>query len=834
MAKRRKLSAPDAHKPNAAAPTRTRLAGRKLWCFRLLAVVGAPAVLLGLVELALRLVAYGYPTAFLLPVTHNGQAIFQQNNQFGWRFFPPQLARQPYPLAISQSPSNDTVRIFVFGESAAKGDPDPNFGLPRLLQATLSLRHPKVRFEVINTAMTAINSHAVRAIARDCEDFGGDVWVIYMGNNEVVGPFGAGTVFGPQTLPLPLIRGVLALKTLRTGQFLEAKLQQAQSAPAENNEWRGMEMFLDQQVRADDPRLTSVYHHFARNLQDLITAGRRSGAGVVVSTVAVNLKDCAPFASLHRADLSATDKVRWDEQYQLGSKAQEAGKHLEAASRFQEAAQSDGTFADLRFRQGQCALALGQRAEAASHFQAARDLDTLRFRCDARLNEMTRRAATNHQAGGVLLADAERVFADQSPDGSPGVELFYEHVHLTFEGNYQLARTLGEQVERLLPERLAKSEETPQPWPSQADCASRLGWSDGSRLAGWKGVLPRLRNPPFTGQINHESQMQRVRATLESLATATQPAGLSNALWICEAALAMSPEDAALYAQLAALKKSSGNLASAATAARRALDLLPSDAEGWSQLGTILARQRLFYEATKAFQRAVQLDSQDVVSLENEAQSLAALGRDEEAIRVFRHVLAMKPHLGLAWLHLGQVLESQGNPTEAEDCYQRALGNRSQNVQSLIELAGFCQNRGWFAAAATNFIEAAKADPTHAQLHLGAGQNLAALGRYAEAMLYSDEAVKLSPEFAEAHLLHGTVLGQQGALPEATAQFREAVRLKPDLWKARLNLGIALAGRNPAEALEHFEEVLRQNPTNATALKQAQQVRAKLATPNSR
>ena len=44
--------------------------------------------------------------------------------------------------------------------------------------------------------MTAINSHAILPIARECARRDGDLWIIYMGNNEMVGPFGAGTVFG--------------------------------------------------------------------------------------------------------------------------------------------------------------------------------------------------------------------------------------------------------------------------------------------------------------------------------------------------------------------------------------------------------------------------------------------------------------------------------------------------------------------------------------------------------------------------------------------------------------------------------------------------------------
>src|ERR1043166_3355277 len=381
----------------------SRFSGRKLWLFRLFAFVLAPVVFLGLLELVLRLTGFGHPSGFLLPWRQAGQRVFVPNNQSGGRFFGPRLARLPAPFSLSRPRAADSVRIFVLGESAAKGEPQPAFGLPRMLQTILSLRHPGVRFEVVNAAMTAINSHAVLPIARDCAGAGGDIWVIYMGNNEVVGPFGAGTIFGKQSPPWPLIRATLALKTTRTGQLLDSALASLRTGPLEQSEWQGMQMFLDRQVRADDPRMAAVYQHFARNLADIIRTGQRSGAGLVVSTVAVNLRDCAPFASAHRANLSDADRTNWDRLYQLGVKAEDAGNPLEAAQRFQEAAKIDADFAELRFRQGLFALASARAREAQGHFQAARDLDTLRFRCDGRLNELIRQAAANREGERVLL-----------------------------------------------------------------------------------------------------------------------------------------------------------------------------------------------------------------------------------------------------------------------------------------------------------------------------------------------------------------------------------------------------------------------------------------------
>src|SRR5262249_11801475 len=151
-----------------------------------------------------------------------------------------QMARVPAPLCLTQPKPPTTLRICVFGESAAFGDPQPRYGLPRMLQAMLQLRYPGVTFEVVNAAMTGINSHAVLPIARDCGPADADLWVVYMGNNEVVGPFGAGTVFSPQVPPLPLIHAGLALKATRMGEELESLREKFQKPSPEKSEWGGM------------------------------------------------------------------------------------------------------------------------------------------------------------------------------------------------------------------------------------------------------------------------------------------------------------------------------------------------------------------------------------------------------------------------------------------------------------------------------------------------------------------------------------------------------------------------------------------------------------------
>ncbi len=814
----------------ASAPTVSKgppYSAKKLWLFRIVAFVVAPLVFAGLLELSLRLSGYGYPTSFLLPISWSGRDAYVQNNQFGWRFFGAQMSRLPEALFLSRPKPPEIIRIFVFGESAAKGEPEPAFGLPRMLEAMLSIRHPGARFEVVNAAMTAINSHAILRIASDCAAANGDIWVLYMGNNEVVGPFGPGTVFGQQCPPLPVIRATLAAKATRTGQWLDAGLEALARKPAEAREWHGMEMFLGQQVRLDDPRMAAVYAHFKRNLGDILAAGEREGAGIVVSTVASNLKDCAPFGSTHRAGLSETEHTNWDRLYQLGTQAQEAGNFAAAAEQFAEAEKNDGSYAELRFRQATCELASGKPDKAHEDFVAARELDTLRFRCDTRLNELTRQAAAAHQDGRVLLADVERAFAEHSAEGLPGSELFYEHVHMTFKGNYLLAKAVAEQVEKLLPARLTSAGARPATWPSEADCARRLGWSEWSRVTALQKILERESAAPFTGQVNHQARMEFLTKEIEEGSAALKVDGLAAARTACETALATNRNDAVIVGRLAYLKQMSGDIGGAVALARHELELLPSDSQGWHRLGLMLVGQEKLDEASSAFRRAIELDPADVLSLQNLAQADWLLGWREEAAAEFRRSLKLQPNFAVAWLSLGQLLGEMKN-AGAEDCFEKALTCRTSRPTDLVARARFCRSRGWPEAAVTNYMSAIALSPADTNLRLEAGELLLLLKRYSEASGQFAECVRQEPESARAHQLYGSALGQAGQAAGAEAEFREALRLAPELLEARLNLGIALMSqRRVSEARTCFEEVLQRSPTNELALKYLDMLRGK-------
>ncbi len=246
---------------------------RRKWMFRLAAVFVIPALFFAVLEGGLRLGGYGYPTGFFLGPDAEGT--YATNPQFGWRFFPRALARKPDQCFIAAK-SAATIRIFVLGGSAAQGIPEPSLSFGRILDGMLSECYPDVKFEVVNVAMTAINSHVTRETARDCATHEPDLFIVYLGNNEVVGPYGPGTVFQNWSPSLNFIRTNIWLKSTRTGQLLGNVMRHFRSTN-DVGSWQGMEMFLHSRVAADDARLAAVYGNFQRNLRDICGIAQRRG-----------------------------------------------------------------------------------------------------------------------------------------------------------------------------------------------------------------------------------------------------------------------------------------------------------------------------------------------------------------------------------------------------------------------------------------------------------------------------------------------------------------------------------------------------------------------------
>ncbi len=706
----RKAASKASSGPAAFGPT-----GGRLWAFRLIAALGIPALLLAAAELGLRLIGYGHHASAIIETRIDGTAWACDNSRFAWRFFPRHLAREASPYIFPEIKPDNTCRIFVLGASAAMGVPEPAFSFGRMLRVMLADRYPGVRFEVVTTAMAAINSHVVLPIARDCARYEPDLFVVYLGNNEVTGPYGAGSVFAPLAGNLSVIRAAIAVKGTRLGQ-LATNLLAAMGAHRGTPEmWRGLEMFVDKQVRADDPGLQAVYAHFRANLRDIVEAGRDSGAKVVLCTVGSNLKDNPPFGSLHRRNLTQAEAERWDKTYQQAVAHEEAGRYVEAVQAYLAAAEIDNTYADLQFRLGRCYWRQGEYEKAFERYAKAREMDTLRFRADSGIDKAIRDTAASY-SDDVFLVDAAKVFAENSPHQVPGEELFYEHVHMNFRGTYVLARSILEQVEPALPDRVRTRKADEREPLDEQQCASRLAYSDVDRYVIADKILNDfLKRPPFSNRLYYEEQVERMERDLATLKASVTPQAIQQAAEQCRQAVEHDPEDWLLhwkYGQF--LAEHMRDYRAAAEQFRWVRDHLPHSWLAHQSLATVLAALGNADQAIKLYEQALRLQPTSGRTHYFLAEQWHNRGKNDKARKHYAEAMRWEPDCVPAYNNLAKILAAEGKHAEATEVCRRGLAFSPDSVILHCTLGTLLARQGQRSEAIEEFRTALRFDPNSA------------------------------------------------------------------------------------------------------------------------
>ncbi len=522
--------------------------------------VGALTLLLGGLELGLRLVGYGHSPEFFRKVhTAQGETIWRENRWAMAPYFGETLVRRPQSIRLPEKKAPGTYRIFILGSSAAMGDPEPSFSLARVLELLLRDAYPARRFEVVNAAVTAINSHLVRGIAADCARLEPDLFIVYEGNNEVIGPFGPTGVLAPFLRSERAIRATIWLKGTYTGQWLSSL--GSRNAPAN---WGGMEMFLKQQIAEDDPRLNDVRANFRANL-DAIVFQSATGAGTntLLCTVPTNQRNFAPFMS--------------------------------------EADPGTNSRAEIIYQRGQRELADGNDGAARDSLQFALDLDTLRFRTDHVLNSLLWYYDLNLQRHHV---DAAAALAQRSPHGIAGDEFFYDHVHLNLRGTYEMALAIWPNLIAEIEHRGPLGDPTPATL-SYEDVSLQLGYNTYEQTMIALEMVNRFSKPPFTGQSDSAARSAAWKRRVEvGQALLARPDATDALRELGRRALELSPDDWILARNTGAMLVSRQLPAEALPLLERASQWIDDDVDtlvalGWAHraLGHAAEAETIFAKA---------------------------------------------------------------------------------------------------------------------------------------------------------------------------------------------------------------------------------------------
>lgn len=150
---------------------------------------------------------------------------------------------------------------------------------------------------------------------------------------------------------------------------------------------------------------------------------------------------------------------------------------------------------------------------------------------------------------------------------------------------------------------------------------------------------------------------------------------LEEALEVCRQAVALDPAHPQAWLLLGDLLVRGQQYEEALSAYRRALALEPQDFQAWNEVGVLHFRRREFAQAEEAFRQAIALQPQCGWLYANLALVCSHLGRDEEAIPLYRQGIALLSEdtdKAILFTRLGDVCQRLQDEPTARTAYLHA------------------------------------------------------------------------------------------------------------------------------------------------------------------
>lgn len=271
----------------------------------------------------------------------------------------------------------------------------------RILHQRLEDAYPDRHVEVVNTALTAINSITLKDFIPQVLKYEPDAILIYAGHNEFYGAFGVGS--NETMSKSALLRSLnFSIMNLRIAQLVKSGIggvSKQVNKGASGDEAKGTLMkriVQDEDIVYGSEEYRIGINQFRDNMAYILERAGKKDVPVFLSDLVSNIRDLPPFGD------------------------PESGG-LEAHAAYQNALQR---------------LADGDASGAKSAFYQAKDLDPVRFRASEEINHIIDSLIRQK---GVFGIPTHNLFSDASYGGLIGNRLLSEHVHPNIEGQFLLA-----------------------------------------------------------------------------------------------------------------------------------------------------------------------------------------------------------------------------------------------------------------------------------------------------------------------------------------------------------------------------------------------------------
>jgi tetratricopeptide (TPR) repeat protein len=398
LSKKNKKQKPDKKDRSVSDETETP---RKTPRWFYLVLVLIPIFVLLLLEISLRVFNYGRVYDQWIPA---GEGMLTLNPEIASRYFY-NTGRVPSANYnyFDEIKKENSYRVFVMGGSSAAGFPyTPNGAFSRYIKKRLELLYPEKNIEVVNIAMSAINSYALRDMMCGVLDVKPDLIIIYAGHNEYYGALGVGSV---ETLGNTrfLVNIVIWLNRFKTFELLRNTVKFVSNlflTPIKESGTLMARMSQGQMIPFDSGKYFAGLNQFEENLRDMLEMANGKSVPVILGRLVSNLKDQKPFESISDGKNPTADEI---------------------------------------YKLAETELKNGKISSSDSLFRLAKDLDALRWRAPEKMNEIIESLGTEYNYPVVKL---DSVLDAESFSGVVGDDLITDHLHPNLRGFQIIGREI--------------------------------------------------------------------------------------------------------------------------------------------------------------------------------------------------------------------------------------------------------------------------------------------------------------------------------------------------------------------------------------------------------
>ena len=288
---------------------------------------------------------------------------------------------------------------------------------------------------------------------------------------------------------------------------------------------------------------------------------------------------------------------------------------------------------------------------------------------------------------------------------------------------------------------------------------------------------------------------------------------MPNTIKYLNKAIAVKPDDATLYNNLANAYKKSGAFDKAIESYQCAIELDPNYAQAHSNLASIYAIQNQYQKALSHYRSAVHAQPDFIVAHYNLGLLLLNHHVLDAAKVQFMNVLALQADHVDAQFYLGLLYLNEGLLDDAENAFQRVIELKSEHSYALNNLGVIALKRNVGQLAIDFFTKALAFDPTNTDARNNIAATFIHHDRFENALTHYFELLQQDPLNIEYLYNSGVAQMALGHLKEAITLF-EYVLTQNKAHFATLNnlaaIQIRLGDRK--KAVDLLQQAIQANP----------------------